>query len=245
MKIRHLFLPATLALAACNPAPPAATEAEVTLEDDGSKFSYSAGYEIGQRLNDMGGVEVAPDAMMAGLQDALNDAEARLDAEEMNAVKSRVYKAAAEERNKQREAVAAEAGERGAAFLAENKSKEGVQETESGLQYMIVEEGEGNSPDPTDTVVVHYRGTLLDGTEFDSSYKRDQPAKFRLNGVIAGWTEGLQLMKPGGKAKLFIPAELAYGARGAGQMIGPNETLIFEVELLEVEENEQAAQDAE
>ena len=235
MKIRHLFLPATLALAACNPAPPAATEAEVTLEDDGSKFSYSAGYEIGQRLNDMGGVEVAPDAMMAGLQDALNDAEARLDAEEMNAVKSRVYKAAAEERNKQREAVAAEAGERGAAFLAENKSKEGVQETESGLQYMIVEEGEGNSPDPTDTVVVHYRGTLLDGTEFDSSYKRGQPATFPLNRVIAGWTEGLQLMKEGAKYRFTIPPALGYGKRGVPGTIPPDSTLVFEVELIEVQ----------
>ena len=124
--------------------------------------------------------------------------------------------------------------EKGQAFLAENATKPGVQQTASGLQYIIEKAGEGNAPKPTDTVKVNYRGTLLDGTEFDSSYKRNEPIEFPLNGVIRGWTEGLQLIKPGGKIKLFIPSNLAYGSRGAGGVIGPDETLIFDVELLEV-----------
>lgn len=124
--------------------------------------------------------------------------------------------------------------EKGKAFLAENASKPGVQQTASGLQYKILKEGSGKSPKATDTVLVHYRGTLLDGTEFDSSYKRNQPISFPLNRVIPGWTEGLQLAKEGGKIELYIPSQLAYGSRGAGGAIGPDETLIFEVELLEV-----------
>ena len=126
------------------------------------------------------------------------------------------------------------ATEKGEKFLKENASKDGVKTTPSGLQYKIVKEGTGKSPKATDTVLVHYRGTLLDGTEFDSSYKRNAPISFPLNQVIPGWTEGLQLVKEGGKAILYIPSKLAYGERGAGGAIGPNETLIFEVELLKV-----------
>lgn len=125
--------------------------------------------------------------------------------------------------------------EKGAAFLKENANKEGVKTTSSGLQYKIVKEGAGKSPAATDTVLVHYRGTLLNGTEFDSSYKRNEPISFPLNRVIPGWTEGLQLLKEGGKAILYIPSKLAYGSRGAGGVIGPDETLIFEVELLKVQ----------
>jgi FKBP-type peptidyl-prolyl cis-trans isomerase FkpA len=124
--------------------------------------------------------------------------------------------------------------EKGEKFLAENAKKEGVQTTESGLQYKHLKEGEGKSPKATDTVLVHYKGTLIDGTEFDSSYRRNQPIEFPLNGVIPGWTEGVQLMKEGGKIQLFIPSRLAYGSRGAGGVIGPDETLIFEIELLKV-----------
>lgn len=124
--------------------------------------------------------------------------------------------------------------EKGRAFLAENATKPGVKQTSSGLQYIIVQPGEGRSPKATDTVKVNYRGTLIDGTEFDSSYKRNAPIEFPLNGVIPGWTEGLQLLKEGGKIQLFIPSNLAYGPRGAGGIIGPDETLIFEVELLQV-----------
>jgi len=118
--------------------------------------------------------------------------------------------------------------------LSENKSKEGVKATASGLQYKVMKEGNGAQPKATDTVTVNYRGTLINGTEFDSSYKRGQPATFPVNGVIKGWTEALQLMKPGSKYQLFIPADLAYGPRAVGPDITPNSALIFEVELLEV-----------
>jgi FKBP-type peptidyl-prolyl cis-trans isomerase FkpA len=124
--------------------------------------------------------------------------------------------------------------EKGKAFLAENATKPGVQQTASGLQYLLIEPGKGKAPAATDTVKVNYRGTLLDGTEFDSSYKRNEPIEFPLNRVIPGWTEGLQLVKEGGKIRLFIPSQLAYGSRGAGGAIGPDETLIFDVELLDV-----------
>jgi FKBP-type peptidyl-prolyl cis-trans isomerase len=125
-------------------------------------------------------------------------------------------------------------GEEGKKFLEENAKKEGVNVTSSGLQYKVIKEGYGTKPKATETVVVHYRGTLIDGTEFDSSYKRNQPISFPLNGVIAGWTEGLQLMKTGAKYEFYIPYNLAYGERGAGGVIPPYATLIFEVELLEV-----------
>lgn len=122
----------------------------------------------------------------------------------------------------------------GAKFLEENGKKEGVVTTASGLQYLVLQEGTGKSPKATDTVLVHYAGTLLSGIEFDSSYARREPIEFPLNGVIAGWTEGVQLMKEGAKFRFFIPSKLAYGSRGAGRDIGPNQTLIFEVELLKV-----------
>lgn len=126
--------------------------------------------------------------------------------------------------------------EKGEKFLAENKSKEGVKTTDSGLQYKITKEGTGKSPAATDRVLVHYEGKLLDGTVFDSSIKRGEPIAFPLNRVIPGWTEGLQLIKEGGKAILYIPSKLAYGAGGTpGGPIGPNETLIFEVELLKIQ----------
>lgn len=125
--------------------------------------------------------------------------------------------------------------ERGQKFLKENASKEGVKTSSTGLQYKITKEGEGRSPKASDTVVVHYKGTTIDGKEFDSSYKRGEPATFPLNQVIKGWTEGLTYLKEGGKATLYIPSELAYGKRGAGADIGPDETLIFDVELIKIQ----------
>ena len=124
--------------------------------------------------------------------------------------------------------------EKGAKFLSQNKSKEGVKTTASGLQYKVLKEGSGKSPSASDTVICHYRGTLLDGTEFDSSYKRGEPAEFPLNRVIPGWTEGVQLMKEGSKFQFFIPSDLAYGMNGFPGAIGPNETLIFEIELIKI-----------
>ena len=123
---------------------------------------------------------------------------------------------------------------KGEVFLKQNAKKEGVRTLPSGLQIKVIKEGEGRQPKATDKVVVHYRGRLIDGTEFDSSYKRGQPAEFAVNGVIKGWTEGLQLLKEGGKAELYVPANLAYGSRGAGGLIGPEEALVFEVELISV-----------
>lgn len=125
--------------------------------------------------------------------------------------------------------------QKGQLFLQENATKPGVKTTPSGLQYEVLTEGTGRSPKATDTVLVHYRGTLLDGREFDSSYARNTPISFPLNQVIPGWTEGVQLMKEGGKYRFFIPSNLAYGSRGAGGLIGPDETLIFDVELLKVQ----------
>jgi FKBP-type peptidyl-prolyl cis-trans isomerase len=125
--------------------------------------------------------------------------------------------------------------EKGRSFLRENATREGVKTLPSGLQYKVIREGEGISPEASDTVTVHYRGTLLDGTEFDSSYSRNQPSTIQLDQVIDGWKEGLKLMKPGSKYRLFIPSDLAYGTRGAGGQIGPNSTLIFEVELISVD----------
>lgn len=124
---------------------------------------------------------------------------------------------------------------KGQAFLKANSTQPGVKTTSSGLQYLVLEEGKGKSPKATDTVLVHYKGNLLDGTEFDSSYKRNEPISFPLNGVIPGWTEGVQLMKEGGKIRLFIPSNLAYGSRGAGGVIPPDSTLIFDIELLKVQ----------
>ncbi len=124
--------------------------------------------------------------------------------------------------------------EKGQTFLKENATKEGVKTTPSGLQYLVLTEGNGKQPKAADTVTVHYRGTLLDGTEFDSSFKRGQPASFPLNAVIPGWTEGVQLMKEGATYRFFIPSKLAYGSRGAGGIIGPDETLIFDVQLIKV-----------
>ena len=123
---------------------------------------------------------------------------------------------------------------KGEVFLKQNAKKEGVKTLPSGLQIKVIKEGEGRQPKATDKVVVHYRGRLIDGTEFDSSHKRGQPAEFAVNGVIKGWTEGLQLLKEGGKAELYVPANLAYGSRGAGGLIGPEEALVFEVELISV-----------
>ncbi|MDA8100356.1 MAG: FKBP-type peptidyl-prolyl cis-trans isomerase [Nitrospiraceae bacterium] len=125
----------------------------------------------------------------------------------------------------------------GEAFLAANAKKEGVKTLPSGLQYEVIKEGTGKKPAATDTVTVHYKGTLINGMEFDSSYKRNQPSTFPLNRVIPGWTEGVQLMKEGSKYRLFIPSHLAYGSRGAGGLIGPNATLIFEVELLSIQKH--------
>src|SRR6266576_3813318 len=183
------------------------------LKDQKDKVSYSLGLNIGFNLGRQN-VPINPDALMAGIKDAMTAFEKDME-------------------QKQKVAADKNASE-GTKFLEENKKKEGVKTTASGLQYKVVKEGTGAQPKPNDTVTVNYRGTLISGTEFDSSYKRGEPATFPVNGVIKGWTEALQLMKAGSKYQLFIPPNLAYGERAVGPDISPNSTLIFEVELMDV-----------
>jgi FKBP-type peptidyl-prolyl cis-trans isomerase FklB len=199
------------------------------LKDLKDKVSYSVGLNVGTNFKKQG-QDLNPDALLAGVKDALSGKTPALTENEL--------KETMEAWSKQMEDKQKVAGEKNAAdatkFLAENKKKDGVKTTASGLQYKVMKEGTGAQPKETDSVTVNYRGTLINGTEFDSSYKRGQPATFPVNGVIKGWTEALQLMKPGSKYQLFIPPDLAYGPRAAGPDITPNSALIFEVELLEV-----------
>jgi FKBP-type peptidyl-prolyl cis-trans isomerase FklB len=196
------------------------------------KFSYALGMNIGTNLRRQD-VPVDPDVLMRGLKDSLSGGQTLLTDDEARAAIMEVQN---QIRKQQQEKMAAE-GETnkkaGEAFLAANKSKDGVVTLPDGLQYKILTAGTGPKPAATDSVTVNYRGTLVNGTEFDSSYKRGQPATFPVNGVIKGWTEALQLMPVGSKWQLFIPSDLAYGDRAPGD-IGPNSTLIFEVELLKI-----------
>jgi FKBP-type peptidyl-prolyl cis-trans isomerase FklB len=212
----------------------------LTLKTDKDKVSYAIGVNIGKSMR-KDSVDVDPAIFSRGMKDALAGGKLLLTDDEMRAALTKLQ---GEMRAKQ-EAAMQKAGEvnkkTGDDFLAQNKTKEGVVALPDGLQYKILKEGTGPKPSATDSVVCNYRGTLLDGTEFDSSYKRGQPATFPVSGVIKGWTEAVQLMPVGSKWQLFIPAELAYGARGAGQEIGPNATLIFEVELVSIQ-NKAAAQ---
>jgi FKBP-type peptidyl-prolyl cis-trans isomerase FklB len=210
------------------------------LKDQKDKASYSIGYDIGETFKKQK-IELNIDSLVAGLKEALAGKEASLSKDE----REKTLQAFQKEMMEKQIAASKEAAEKnkaeGEKFLEENKKKDGVKTTASGLQYKVIKEGSGASPKETDTVVTNYRGTLIDGTEFDSSYKRNEPASFPVNRVIKGWTEALQLMKPGAKYQLFIPSSLAYGERGAGQTIGPNATLIFDVELLSIKAPEPAA----
>ena len=191
------------------------------------KVSYALGIGIGRQLADMGANDIVTEDFAAAMKDVLTGAQLQIDETEAQAMVQEYLQRKGEERLKN---VKAE----GEAFLAENAKKEGRVTLPSGLQYQVLQEGNGKSPKATDQVKCHYEGTLINGKVFDSSYRRGEPATFPLNGVIAGWTEGLQLMKEGAKYRFFIPFNLAYGTRGAGQDIPPYATLIFDVELIEV-----------
>jgi len=204
-----------------------AQEKKTPLKDQKDKSSYAIGLNIGMNFNKQK-IAINPDVFVAGVKDGLAGKPQMTEAE----VRETMTNLEKDMESKQKEASQKNASD-GEKFLAENKKKEGVKTTASGLQYKVIKEGTGPQPKATDTVTVNYRGTLIDGTEFDSSYKRGQPATFPLNAVIKGWTEGLQLMKVGSKYQIFIPASLGYGERGAGADIGPNSTLIFEVELMD------------
>jgi FKBP-type peptidyl-prolyl cis-trans isomerase FklB len=200
---------------------------------DRAKVSYALGLDIGSQLRKQG-VDIDPAIFARAVADALSGAKPEMTPEESRAVLTAFQ---GELRKKQQAAIVAAGAknkQEGEAFLASNKTKEGVVTLPSGLQYKIVKQGSGPKPTPDDTVECHYRGTLIDGTEFDSSYKRNQPTSFPVKGVIRGWTEALQLMPVGSKWELYVPSELAYGERGAGQAIAPNATLIFEVELISI-----------
>ena len=200
------------------------------LKSQKAKDSYSLGYQYGETFKKQG-MEIDMDVFTAGIRDALEGKEPGMSPEEIRETISSLQKRAFIAQQQRLREQAAKNLEEGKAFLAENAKKEGVKTLPSGLQYRVITEGTGTSPKVDDSVTVNYRGTFIDGTEFDSSYKRGKPASFQVDGVIAGWTEALQMMKPGDKWQLFVPSELAYGQRGMGR-IPPNSTLIFEVELV-------------
>lgn len=203
--------------------------AQGNLETDKQKFSYAVGVQLGQNISNQG-IEIDNDALLMGIGDIINKRTLKLTGPEMQAAAGR-HQAKEEERYKAMGEQNKAAGEK---FLTGNKAREGVTELVSGLQYIVLTEGNGASPKATDTVVVHYRGTLIDGTEFDSSYARGEPVAIPVNGVIQGWQEALPLMKVGSKWQIFVPSALGYGENAAGAEIGPNSTLIFDIELLSI-----------
>jgi FKBP-type peptidyl-prolyl cis-trans isomerase FklB len=211
-----------------------ATLSAQELQTETERYSYILGLDVGESLKNLD-TELDLDVLKQGIQHVLEDQERAMSAEEIQATRDELLQQVRAQAQSRAQAQAEVNRQAGADFLAENAQRESVEVTDSGLQYEVIEAGDGERPSAEDTVTVHYRGTLIDGTEFDSSYSRGEPATFPLNGVIAGWTEGLQLMPVGSTYKFFIPSELAYGERGAGQVIGPNSTLVFDVELLEIQ----------
>ena len=203
------------------------------LETDAQKLGYIIGMDIGSSLKQQG-TELDLDALYDAIKATYNGEELAMTPEEAATIRESFIADRREEAESQREGMAAANAAEGDKFMLENHSKEGVQITDSGLQYKVLEMGDGATPSATDKVKVHYRGTLLNGEEFDSSYTRGEPISFQLNQVIPGWTEGVQLMPVGSKFMFYIPPDLAYGPAGGGP-IGPNATLIFQVELLGIE----------
>jgi FKBP-type peptidyl-prolyl cis-trans isomerase FkpA/FKBP-type peptidyl-prolyl cis-trans isomerase FklB len=226
---KHVLAASALVVATA----PAVQAQELTTEKQ--KISYMVGMDVGRNLTQIKD-EIEVDVLVRGLRDAIAGGEMQMTDEEANTVKQAFMQSMQAKATEERTAAAAKNRTDGEAFLAANRSKSGVQTTESGLQYQVMTQGTGEKPGPTSKVKVHYVGTLIDGTKFDSSIDRGTPAEFALNGVIKGWTEALQLMPVGSKYKLFVPSDLAYGEQGTPGPIGPNSTLIFEVELLEIVE---------
>jgi FKBP-type peptidyl-prolyl cis-trans isomerase len=218
---------------------PATATVATPLTTRKQKFSYALGMNIGSGLGanlKKQSVDVDPNLVSQGLKDSMAGAKTRLTQEEMQAVLTEVQNEVRKQQQEKAQEASAKNKTEGAAFLAANKSKEGVVTLPSGLQYKILTAGTGPKPTASDSVKCNYKGTLINGTEFDSSYKSGKPVTFPVSGVIKGWTEALQLMPVGSKWQLFIPSSLAYGERGAGAEIGPDSTLIFEVELISIEE---------
>ncbi|MGZ8440536.1 MAG: FKBP-type peptidyl-prolyl cis-trans isomerase [Candidatus Deferrimicrobiaceae bacterium] len=203
------------------------------LADENDRVSYSVGYQIEGDFKRQE-VELNTEKLVKGVQDARSGAEPLMTRQEMHQALVDLKKKIMAEERKRRKEETEKVRKEGEDFLAGNRKKEGVVTLSSGLQYKVIKEGTGKSPKATNEVTVHYRGTFIDGTEFDSSYQRGNPATFRGDSVIAGWKEAIPMMKEGAKWQLFIPADLAYGERGAGPNIPPNAALIFEVELIQV-----------
>lgn len=205
---------------------------DVVLKSQREKLSYTIGVYSGNGLKAQS-LDINPDIMIEGIKASLSGEKMLLTDQEMRDVMATFQKEMTAKQIEKRTAMAEKNKKAEEAFLAENKAKEGVKTLPSGLQYKVIREGAGKSPKATDGVVAHYRGTRIDGTEFDSSYQRNEPATFRLDQVIKGWTEALTLMKEGAQWQIFIPANLAYGENGAGP-VEPNSTLIFDVELIKI-----------
>jgi FKBP-type peptidyl-prolyl cis-trans isomerase FklB len=227
-----------LGLAACQKAGAKALKKE-DLDSQKKKVSYAIGLDIGKNFKTRS-MDIDIAILFEGLKDAQKTGEPLLSTDEIQKVMTQFQQDMMKVEQEKRQAAGLDNKAKEAAFLKENAAKPGVMVTASGLQYKVITEGTGPQPKASDTVKVHYRGNLLDGTEFDSSYKRKEPVVFPLNGVIKGWTEALQLMKVGSKYQVFLPSNLAYGEQGAGQVIGPNATLVFEVELIAIEKPQPA-----
>ena len=215
-------------------SPSAAADEQSLIRTDQQMVSYTLGYQIGGQLAAQireGGLDLDPEAFSQAIADVLSGRPPAMTSAQMEAALEMLQ----HQQNSRRNTTAENGQSRGEAFQVEYSQRQGVVATASGLQYRVIETGEGRSPGPADTVVVHYVGQLIDGTEFDSSKGRGTPATFSLGGIIPGWQEALQLMREGDIWEVVIPSELAYGAQGAGASIGPNETLVFEIELISVE----------
>lgn len=246
MNLKRTLVPlAVLLLLAAVVVPACAQEGEeaaAAMNDSNetrATASYAIGLNIGRNMNRQG-IDFDVERLIAGLRDGMAGNEPAMSEEELQAAMQTFQKKVMAEQQAKMEEQAMENQAAGKAFLDENAKREGVQVTDSGLQYEVIEEGTGPQPADGDTVVVHYTGTLIDGTKFDSSRDRGEPATFPVDGVIAGFSEGLKLMKKGGKAKIYIPGSLGYGAQGAGGAIPPNATLIFDLELVDVQKADAA-----
>ena len=248
MKSRHLLCAALLPLfiVACQKAPeqavvPEPAAASPNLESDVEVYSYGVGFQIGSQMA-ASPIAMSPENVIAGLEDGLGKNESLVSQEKMQEVAQRFQAEMAAKQQAEAEVLSKDNAAAAETFLAANATKEGVTVLDNGLQYRVIESAEGAKPSESDTVVVHYRGTFIDGTEFDSSYSRDEPAEFPLNAVIPGWQQALQLMPVGSKWEVFIPPALAYGSGGQGP-IPPSSALIFEVELMEIKPSEAVAEE--